>query len=85
MTDHLIFGVHITDRLTRASEVQALLTEYGTCIKTRLGLHELEAAPAPRGLLLLEMFGDKSRCEELKTKLGAIPGVEVQEMHFSHS
>lgn len=85
MKDHLIFGVHITDRLTRAAEVQALLTEYGTSIKTRLGLHELEAAPAPRGLLLLEMFGDKSRCSELKQKLRAIPGVEVQEMCFNHS
>lgn len=84
MNDHLIYGVHITDRLQHAVEVQSLLTQYGTHIKTRLGLHEVERAPAPRGLLLLEMYGEAQKCKELFDKLSAIEGVEVQQMYFTH-
>lgn len=82
---HFILGVHITDRLKEAVRVQGLLTEYGAHIKTRLGLHEIEAAGAsPRGLVLLELVGDEAVCRDLAGRLGAIEGVEVQQMIFSH-
>jgi hypothetical protein len=82
---HLIFGVHVTSRATQVPPVQKLLTEYGCSIKTRLGLHRVdEKACSPRGLILLEMFGDLATCRELKTKLAAMEGVEVQEMLFKH-
>jgi hypothetical protein len=41
MNDHLILGIHVTDRVQKAGEVQQLFTEYGCNIKTRLGLHEV--------------------------------------------
>jgi hypothetical protein len=82
---HLILGVHITDRLKNAVDVQKLLTEYGCNIKTRLGLHEISATLCgPNGLLLLEMAGELANGHELADKLNAIDGVEVQKMEFTH-
>jgi len=82
---HLIYGVHITDRVKSAAEVQQVLTEHGCSIKTRLGLHEVsEASCAPNGLLLLEMAGGPALCEAMADKLNAIEGVEVQQMVFDH-
>jgi hypothetical protein len=82
---HLVLGVHITNRVKNAVDVQKLLTEYGCNIKTRLGLHEVAPdACGPNGLLLLEMAGELARGEELAEKLNAIEGVEVQKMVFEH-
>lgn len=80
----LIYGVLLTNRLKEATPVQQLLTEYGCHIKTRLGLHNVDASYcSAKGLLLLEMFGEESKCRELGEKLAAIEGVEVQSMAFS--
>ena len=84
MDKHHILGVHIHNRGENAVRVQQLLTEYGCNIKTRLGLHEVENANSPNGLVLLEMFGEEARCLELADKLDAIPGIEVQKMVFNH-
>jgi hypothetical protein len=82
---HLIYGVHVTDRATQVPQVQKFLTEYGCNIKTRLGLHHVdEQVCSPRGLILLEMFGDPAVCRELKAKLSKLEGIEVQEMLFEH-
>ena len=83
--DHVILGVHVTDRIRHAGEVQRLLTEYGCSIKTRIGLHHVEGnVCSPRGLILLELAGDKGPCEELARKLAALEGVELQQMVFQH-
>jgi hypothetical protein len=85
MDDHFILGVHITNRAEHAVQVQEHLTEYGCCIKTRLGLHEVsEDACSPNGLLLLECCGGEDRCEELRAKLNDIPGVECKALVFRH-
>jgi len=85
MQRHIILGVHITDRVKNASDVQKLFTEFGCQIKTRLGLHEAsENVCSPNGMILLEMIDDEPKCEDLSRKLKAIPGVEVQKMVFSH-
>jgi hypothetical protein len=84
MNKHIIYGVHITERLKRAVDVQKLLTEYGACIKTRLGLHETEGNGSPNGLLLLEMVGDERKSAKLADELAKIEGVEVQKMIFDH-
>jgi hypothetical protein len=82
---HLILGVHITDRLKEAVEVQKLLTAYGNSIKTRLGLHEIaDGSSAANGLLLLEMVGPNARAEQLAAKLNAIDGVEAKSITFEH-
>jgi hypothetical protein len=83
--NHIIFGVHITDRVQQASEVQDLLTTYGQHIKTRLGLHDQRSGLSKgRGVVVLEMAGEEATCCELRDKLAAIPGIEVQQMIFTH-
>ena len=83
VTKHTIVGVHITDRLEEATEVQRVLTEFGRIIKTRLGLHELENEGL-NGILLLEMLDDDDGVQRLRAGLDAIEGVEVQAMVFTH-
>ena len=84
MEQHIILGVHITNRLRNAAEVQRLFSEYGCNIKTRLGLHEVHNVCSPNGVVILEMYGDEKVCFELADKLAAIQGIEVQRMVFKH-
>lgn len=82
---HLIFGVHIQNRVRTVPNVQKLLTDYGCNIKTRIGLHQVtENLCSHQGLILLEMFGDEATCLELADKLSALEGIEVQKMVFEH-
>jgi hypothetical protein len=83
--NHIIFGVHITDRIKHVKSVQELLTQYGCNIKTRLGLHEVDGKScSPNGLLILELVGDSVACQQLASKLNALEGVEVKQMVFDH-
>jgi hypothetical protein len=83
--DHVILGVHVTDRMKRALDVQKLFSEYAPHIRTRLGLHQVyDDECVPGGIILLELVGDRGRCEELAAKLDAFEGVEVQKMVFEH-
>ncbi len=80
----VILGIYLANRLQQAAPVQALFTDYGCNIKTRVGLHEVTGEfCAGYGLLLLEMIGDLPMIQEFSTKLAAIEGVEVQQMVFS--
>ena len=83
--DHVILGVHITDRMKKAVDVQKLFSKYGEHIRTRLGLHQVYADKCvPGGIILLEMMGEPKRGDDLAKKLGAIEGVEVKKMVFTH-
>ena len=83
---HVILGIHVTNRLRDASAVQNVLTEFGCNIKTRLGLHHVaDDACSPRGLILLELYGDESVACAMSEKISAIEGVEVQSMVFGHA
>ena len=85
MENHVIIGIHITDRATNASEVQRLLTQFGCSIKTRIGLHHVdEKMCSPNGLILLEMFGEPAEFSSLLSALSAIEGVQAQHMEFTH-
>ncbi len=47
----IILGIQVTNRLTKAPEVEKLFTQYGCNIKTRLGLHDVnETSFSPTGL-----------------------------------
>ena len=83
--DHVILGIHITNRLRNASEVQKVFTEYGCNIKTRLGLHEVaDNYCAGEGVVLLELVGGSEIREGMLGKLKSIEGLEVKEMVFAH-
>lgn len=84
--NHVVMGVHITDRVRHVPDVQKALTDFGCYIKTRLGLHSVDdASCSPNGLLILELTSDHARTVELAERLTAIDGVEVQTMTFKHS
>ena len=82
--NHVIVGIHVTDRVKHAGVVQKVLTQYGGSIKTRLGLHEVAGDLAPNGIILLEMVGDQRQCLTILKKLNAIKGIEAKKMVFSH-
>jgi hypothetical protein len=83
--DHIILGVHITNRMTKAPEVQKVFTEYGCNIKTRIGLHDVdETTCSPSGVVLLEFFGSRDEADAMSAKLSAVEGVFVQSMVFGH-
>ncbi|MDO4575453.1 MAG: hypothetical protein Q4D98_09615 [Planctomycetia bacterium] len=84
METHYILGIHTRNRISQASQVQSLLTEYGCNIRTRLGLHRVaDGVCALDGVILLELFGDTATCDELFDKLSAVEGVDVQKMVFT--
>jgi hypothetical protein len=86
MEKHIVVGVHITERVKRAAEVQKVFTEFGCQIRTRLGLHEADKGVcSPNGLILLELVDDDAQVVAFKKKLLAIEGVEVQSMVFDHA
>ena len=86
MNNHVIFGVHVTDRLQHASAVQALFTEYGRHIRTRVGLHDVSGDLCqPGGVVLLDLVGDEAKLAEFYEKLGQIEGIEVQKLVFTHT
>jgi hypothetical protein len=85
MTPHTILGVHITERVKEAVEVQRHLTCFGRFIKTRLGLHDItKTSESPNGLILLEVCAPAAKVKELMKSLNAIQGVEVKSMVFEH-
>lgn len=81
MENHIIAGVHIIDRETRAPSVQEVFTKYGSQINTRLGLHD--SINPSNGLILLEM-SDTEETARLIQELDALDGVDCKMMTFKH-
>lgn len=82
---HIIVGIHIIDRTRHAGEVQAVFTQFGDIIKTRLGLHDVaKNYCSPNGLIVLELIPKENHVKRMLTALKKIPGIEVQTMIFSH-
>jgi len=85
MDKHVVVGVHITNRVRHAAQVQEVLTKFGCLVKTRLGLHEAGAdICSPNGLLILELLDQDSAVAQFVGAMGEIEGVEVKQMIFDH-
>lgn len=83
--EHIIVGIHVTDRLKNAGDVQKIFTQYGCNIKTRLGLHEVHGNYcAGGGIVLLEMVGEMKDVDAMLRKLKKIEGLEAKKMTFTH-
>jgi hypothetical protein len=82
---HIILGIHVTNRLKNAVDVQKVFTEYGCNIKTRVGLHDVDAdVCSPSGVVLIEFFGSDDEASAMMAKLNEVDGVQVQKMLFGH-
>lgn len=78
-----IMGIRLDNRTQTAIDFQKTLTNFGCSIKTRLGLHEVDANKcAPNGLILLEVIDDGEGAK-LQEELSNIEGIEIQVMKFS--
>lgn len=85
MDKHIVFGIHVSNRATKANSLQELFTEYGCNIKTRIGLHHVdEKFCSPNALMILEMYGEEKLISELFNKVSKIEGVQIQKMVFDH-
>lgn len=85
MSKHIVIGLHLTDRVQEAGDVQKVLSQYGCSIRTRIGLHEVsQDYCSPSGVILLEMYGDEGQINEMAKALESIEGVELQRMEFGH-
>jgi len=82
---HIIYGVHITNRTRSVPVVQKVFTEFGCSIRTRLGLHDVhDNYCSPSGMIVLEMVGPMSEIGRFERRLKAISGVQVKKMVFKH-
>jgi hypothetical protein len=83
MAKRCIVGLRVKNRVEHVPELQRVLTECGCNIRMRLGLHDTGADfCSPDGLILLDLYGDDCSCSDIRMRLSAIEGVEVQTMEF---
>jgi len=83
MKEVRILGIMVNDPSKGADKIQNIFTKYGCCIRTRLGMHDIDEEYAREtGLVLLELIGDMQECLSLENELLALEGVEVKKMVF---
>lgn len=71
-----ILLILIGNRKKAAVQVQKVLTGWGCMIKTRLGIHDgVMENCSDEGLLVLELYGDRKKMQELARKVSLIKGV----------
>ena len=72
-----IMLIKVGGREENAPKVQEILTDYGTIIETRLGLHQNDGNES-KGLIILRLEEDKEESiKELYEKLNALHNVVV--------
>ncbi len=79
MKKYNIMGIVIEDRKNFANEVQDVLTEFGSIIDTRIGLHTgLEKSLNHEGFIILNLVDDDKKISEFEKKLKSIKSVRVK-------
>jgi len=85
MKDLKILGIFILDRIKEAKKTQSVLSKYNHLIKARLGFHELhEGSCSRQAFIILHLQGEPAEWSQLEEALGAIGGIQVQQMNFSY-
>ncbi|MCK8817308.1 hypothetical protein MWH28_08025 [Natroniella sulfidigena] len=75
-----IIALQVDERDNFASDVQNILTKYGTNIKTRLGLHNNEKN---QGLILIEFAGKDKELNNFKDELKDIKPLNFKAMNLN--
>lgn len=78
-----IVVIKIEKRNDDAVTVQNILTQYGCCIKTRLGLHDTsDTSCSSEGLVILELTGNTTDQRAMCDALGKLKSVKVKEVEI---
>lgn len=78
-----ILGILVLERDKLAPSLQSVFSKYGCCIKTRLGLNELDIPDkGSAGLIILELMGNRDECMRLENELLAMEALQVRKMSF---
>lgn len=78
-----IMAIKINGRNAKAPMVQEILTKYGCNIKTRVGFHETnEDQCSMDGILILQLFGDQNKIQDMLKELQDLEGVKVKFVDF---
>lgn len=79
-----ILLILIGNRKDSAVQVQKVLTGWGCMIKTRLGIHDgVMENCSDEGLLILELYGEREKMEELARKVSLVKGVSSKLVDLS--
>jgi hypothetical protein len=80
----VIMGVLLKERQETAKEFQELLTEYGSIINTRLGVHKAaENTSSRQGLIIIEFIDDADEgIEKFEKELRGFENITVKKMEF---
>lgn len=79
MKKYNLMGIVIEDRNEFAPQVQDVLTEFGSIIKTRIGLHDgSENYISNEGFIILSLEDDDRKIDEFSKKLKEIKTVRVK-------
>jgi hypothetical protein len=80
---HKLILIKLEKRDPEAVDVQNILTEFGCCIKTRLGLHEAgDDKCASSGLIILQLSANPCNSEDFIKKLNDLPHVTAKLMEI---
>lgn len=81
--NYRLIMIKVGKRNPEAIDVQNILTEFGCCIKTRLGLHEAEKDNcSTTGLIILQLSEDSCDVNKFLEKLNSLPHVTAKFMEI---
>ena len=77
--EHKLLILSVDNRIAAASKIQEIFTKEGCIIKTRIGLHEgVLNQCSNKGIIILELVGEKKNHDALVTRLDQLEGVKSQ-------
>ena len=80
-----IIGIKLSNRIEQSAQVQEILSDFGSFISTRLGLHFFNNGVCQEnGLILLEVINAQI-VPTLQKALCSIEGIELQQMVFENN
>ena len=74
-----IMVIIVENRDSNASDVQEVLTKFGSIINARLGLHSND--DFNEGKIILDLIDDEKQIQELSKELEGITGIRVGYMN----
>ncbi len=82
INDFKVAGILVNDEMQDTNTLHFILSSYGNVIRSRLGVADPVDDKKIKGLIILELVGEKYEMDNLIIELNNIKGVQVKEMKF---